>query len=400
MGKPNNGLNAKFVEQVKRPGVYRDRLGLLLRVEPGGSKRWVLRTSVHGKRRDLGLGSARDLTLAKAREKRDEMRKEARAGRDPTAARKRPITFAEAAKLVHAERVKGFTNGKHKDQWINTLNTYAVPHIGKTLVSDIEPGDVLKVLSPIWLAIPETAKRVRQRIGVVLDWAAAEGYRPSNLVNAAHPVLKALPKQPRRKQHHPAVPWRAVPAFLVKVRGCASTDAVRYALEFLLLNAARTKEVRLATWAEIDLEAACWTRPASHMKAKVEHRVPLSDQAVQLLREVRARWPNSRLVFPGRYGKQPLTDMAMLMLMRRLKVASDVAGKTAVPHGLRSSFRDWGGDNRRDRDLLEAQLAHELENDTESAYARSDLFEQRKPLMQAWADFCCGPVKGGDDATG
>jgi integrase len=386
----SNRLTVKFVEQVKTPGVYRDGKGLLLRVEPSGSKRWVLRTNVKKKRRDLGLGSARDLTLAQARDKAGDMRKAARAGRDPTAERNASITFAEAAKLVHAERVKGFTNGKHKDQWINTLTTYALPTMGKKLVSEIEPADVLKVLTPIWLTKRETARRVRQRIGVVLDWAATEGYRPAHLVNAAQPVTKALPKQSRRQRHHPAVPWRDVPAFLVKVRECPSGDAVRYALEFLLLNAARTKEVRLAAWSEIDLEAKCWTRPAQHMKAKLAHRVPLSDQAVQLLKEVRARWPNSRLLFPGRDLKRPLTDMAMLMLMRRLKQL-DEHSAVAVPHGLRSSFRDWGGDNRHDRDLLEAQLAHELENNTESAYARSDLFEQRQPLMQAWADYCtCG----------
>jgi integrase len=397
MGKPNQ-LSAKFVEAVKTPGLYRDGLGLLLRVEPTGAKRWVLRTPVNGKRRDLGLGAVRDLTLAQARDKAADMRKAARDGRDPTAERKGSLTFAEAAKQAHAQRSKGFSNGKHNAQWITTLETYAFPTMGKKLVSDIEPADVLKVLSPIWLEIPETARRVRQRIGVVLDWASTEGYRPAHLVNAAQPVTKALPKQPRRKKHHPAVPWRDAPKFLVKVRECPSTDAVRYALEFLLLTAARTKEVRLATWSEIDLEAACWTRPAAHMKAKVPHRVPLSAQAVQLLREVRARWPNCRLVFPGRYGKEPLTDMAMLMLMRRLKWL-DGHGNGCVPHGLRSTFRDWGGDNRHDRDLLEAQLAHELENDTESAYARSDLFDQRKPVMHAWADFCCGPVKGGDNAA-
>jgi integrase len=394
MGKPNQ-LTAKWVEQVKTPGVYRDGLGLLLRVEPSGAKRWVLRTTVNGKRRDLGLGSARDLTLAEARDKAFEMRKAARAGRDPTAGRKGAITFEEAAKQVHLERAKGFSNGKHKQQWMNSLNSYAVPIIGNKGVSEIEPSDVLKVVAPIWLTKSETARRVRQRIGVVLDWATTEGYRPPNLVNAAHPVTRALPKQPRRRRHYPAVPWRDVPAFLAKVRATPSTDAVRYALEFLLMTTSRTKEVRLARWSEIDLDGKCWTRPAQHMKAKEAHRVPLSDQAVQLLREVRARWPNSRLIFPGRFDKRPLTDMAMLMLMRRLKQL-DRHGNICVPHGLRSSFRDWGGDNRHDRDLLEAALAHELENKTEAAYARSDLLEQRRPLMQAWADHCRGDKGGGD----
>lgn len=230
---------------------------------------------------------------------------------------------------------------------------------------------------------------MRQRIAVVLDWAVTEGYCRQDLVNAAHPVTRGLPKQPKTKNHHPAVPWCDVPGFLVKVRATPSHESVRYALEFLLLTAARTSEVIKAHWSEIDLDGACWTVPADRMKAGIEHRVPLSDQAVQLLREVRARWPNGRLVFPGRYGRKPLTDMAMLMLMRRLKIQ-------AVPHGLRSSFRDWASETRKDRDLAEAALAHALPNKTGAAYARSHLFEQRRPLMQAWADFCCSNRDAGD----
>jgi len=344
----SNRLNAKYVEQVKSDGRYWDGGGLWLKVA-GGSKTWVLRTTVKGRRREFGLGSARAVTLKEARDKAFEMRKAARAGRDPTAERKGSITFKEAAEKVHAERSKAYRNAKHTLQWITSLRTYAFPIIGKQPVGDIEPGDVLKVLTPIWLKKPETARRVRQRIGVVLDWAATEGYRSQLAVNAAHPVRRGLPRQTRSKKHHPALPWCDVPAFLVKVRQTPSHEAVRYALEFLLLTAARTSEVIKATWSEIDLDARCWTRPAEHMKTKEEHRVPLSDQAVQLLREVRARWPNSRLLFPGRYGRQPLSDMAMLMLMRRLKLK----GK-AVPHGLRSSFRDWGAETRQDRDLLEA----------------------------------------------
>jgi len=388
VGKSNQ-LTAKFVAQVTTPGVYRDGLGLLLRVEPSGSKRWVLRTAVNKKRRDLGLGSARDLTLAQVREKAFEMRKAARTGRDPTAEHRQSISFKQAAEKVHAERIKGWRNGKHGAQWLATLKAYAMPVIGEKQVSEILPADVLRVLAPIWLKRPETARRVRQRIGVVLDWAATEGYRSHLAVNAAHVVTRGLPRQPRAKKRHAALPWRDVPAFLIKVRATPSADAVRYALEFLLLTAGRTAEIINAAWSEIDLDEARWTVPAGRMKAGVEHRVPLSQQAVQLLHEVRARWPNSRLVFPGRHGRQPLSNMAMLMLMRRLKVK-------AVPHGLRSSFRDWASETRQDRDLAEAALAHTLSNKTEAACARSDLFDQRRPLMQAWADFCSG--KGVDDA--
>jgi integrase len=354
--------------------------------------RWVLRTVVKGKRRDLGLGSAKDVSLKHARDQAYQMRKAARAGRDPTADRKASsITFREAAKTLHGELLEGWRNGKHGAQWLTTLETYAFPAIGKKAVGEIDTADVHKVLAPIWLKRPETARRVRQRIGTVLDWSTTKGYRAQNMVNAADAVTRGLAKQPRSKKHHEALPWRDVPAFLVKVRATPSADSVRYALEFLLLTAARTSEVILATWSEVDLDAACWTRPAEHMKAKVEHRVPLSDQAVQLLREVRARWPNSRVVFPGRDLRKPLSNMALLMLMRRLEI-------TAVPHGLRSSFRDWASENRHDRDLAEAALAHVLPNKTEAAYARSDLFDQRRPLMQAWADFCTGKSKGADNA--
>lgn len=381
--RESNRLKATFVSQCRTPGIYPDGQGLLLRVEPSGSRRWVLRTSVRGKRVDIGLGSAREVSLREARDLADELRREARAGRHPAVkrreARGEAVTFKEAAEAVHAQREAGWKNGKHVAQWQTTLVTYAYPVIGAKPVAEIEPGDVLKVLSPIWLQKPETARRVRQRIRVVLDWAVAAGHRSQLLVNAADAVKIGLPRQPVRVQHHPAIPWREVPAFIATARQTPSTPVVRLGLEFLALTAARSGEVRGARWAEIDLDVAVWTVPAERMKGHRPHRVPLVPRAFEILSEARLLWPDSDLVFPGRSGK-PLSDMSFTMLMRRL-------GRSEVPHGLRSTFRDWAAESRWERDLAEAALAHVLSSKVEAAYQRSDLLEARRPMMEAWAAF-------------
>jgi len=299
---------------------------------------------------------------------------------------------------VHEQRKATWKNGKHTDQWLNTLKTYAYPKLGNKPVGDIEPAHVLEVLMPIWLIKRETASRVRQRIGVVLDWATTAGYRSPLAVNAAHAVKAALPTQKRRAKHHPALPWAVAPEFVRAVRHSANQEGVRLALEFLTLTAARTTEVIEGTRSEVDLEAKVWTVPAGRMKGEREHRVPLSDQAVSVLKTAFARWPNSRFLFCGRYPKQPLSNQAMLMLMRRMGLKA-TCGRIAVPHGLRSSFRDWVADNRRqDRDLAEVALSHVLDDKTEAAYQRSDLLEQRRGLMQAWADYCAGKPAAGKDA--
>ena len=379
-------LNAKFVETVRAAGVYRDKgnPGLLLRVEPSGAKRWVLRTTLHGQRRDYGLGSARDVSLREARDEAATLRRSARSGHDPAeqrrAAKRVRLSFEAAAEKVHAEREGLWRNAKHCAQWIATLRTYAFPSIGKVAVGDVQAADVLKVLSPIWITKPETARRVRQRIGVVLDWATTAGHRSGLAVNAAHAVRGGLPKQARRTRHHPAVPWRGIPIFVKQLREVPSTEAVRFALEFTLLTAARTGETIGARWPEIDLEGRTWTVPAERMKGHRIHRVPLSEPAMQILQACRERWPDSKFVFPGRDENGPLSNMALLMLMRRL-------GRKEVPHGLRSSFRDWAADNRKDRDLAEAALAHALANKVEAAYRRSDLFDSRRELMVQWASF-------------
>ena len=385
----SNSLTARFVDTVGTAGTYRDKgnPGLFLRVEATGSKRWVLRTTIRGKRRDIGLGSARDVSLLEARDQAAALRRAARTGGDPVearrAAKRERLSFAEAAEMVHAERVTTWRSSKHGKQWIATLRVHVFPLIGRMSVGEVEPADVLRVLSPIWLIRPETARRIRQRIEVVLDWATTAGHRSSLTVNAAHAVRAGLPKQPRHRRHHRAIPWREVPAFILKVRATPSTESVRFALEFLLLTAARTSEVLGATWREIDLDSASWTIPAERMKAGHEHRVPLAQPALQILRECRERWPTSTFVFPGRSEAKPLSNMALLMLMRRLE-------RKEVPHGLRSSFRDWAAETRQDRELAEAALAHSLRDRTEAAYRRSDLLEARRDLMAQWATFVSG----------
>jgi integrase len=214
----------------------------------------------------------------------------------------------------------------------------------------------------------------------------AAGHRPHLSVNAADAVRAGLPKQPRDQQHHRAIAWIKIPRFVAQVRGTRSFEAVRLALEFLVLTAARTGEVLHATWSEVDFDSATWTIPAARMKAKRDHRVPLSQSAMQVLIECRALWPASKFVFPGRYDGTPLSSTSLLMLMRRLDYKE-------VPHGLRSSFRDWAADNRKDRDLAEAALAHSLPDRTEAAYRRSDLFDLRRTLMEEWAEFAAGHSK-------
>jgi integrase len=422
MARPTNKLNAKEVEAVvkdSRQGRYEDGGGLRLQVV-GGSAVWVWRGMVRGKRVELGIGSARNVTLKDARDRAHDMREAAAAGGDPRSERKGGLTFAEAAKQVHKLKAEGWSEGKHQTQWLSRLETHAFPVLGKKLVSEIEPGDVHDVLAPIWLRKAETGRRVKQAIGEIFDWAAVKNYRPANLVNPATPVTRGLNKQNDVVKHHPAVPWRHVPAFLVKVHESPSYDSPRWALEFMLLTAARTKEIRLAEKAEIDFEARCWNKPAEHMKGKKgkrrPHSVPLSDQAIELLRDVFKRWPNSKLLFPGRDLKSPLSLMALDMLMRRLPdVPSDTPGRAAVPHGLRSSFKDWSRQpgnkpavtpdgkpdktQRWDDDLSEDALAHIEPDMTKRAYSREELCDARAPMMQAWANYCTGkPAAAGKPA--
>lgn len=378
---PVNALTAVGVKKATKPGRYADGNGLYLVVDPTGAKRWVLRVVVKGKRRDIGLGGVSTVSLADARVEAMRLRGMARKGGDPLAERRKEKkvipTFQEAAETVHRAHEKSWKNAKHRDQWINTLREYVFPHFGEKLVSEVDTAEVLSALNPIWLAKPETARRVRQRIKAVLDWAKAARHRSGD--NPATDIHKVLPKQPRQHEHHAALPYSQVPAFIRKLHKSDCTESAKLAFEFMILTAARTGEVVQAKWSEIDLQAKTWTIPAARMKAHKEHRVPLSPRCVEILKAAR-QLSDGDYVFPGR-RKGHLSNMAFLMTLRRM-------GLDVTAHGFRSSFRDWAAERTNfPREVAEAALAHVVEDKVEAAYRRTDLFDRRRQLMTTWAAF-------------
>ena len=377
-------------------GKYEDGGGLRLVVSPSGAKKWVLRFTIEGSRREMGLGSFPDVGLAEAREKATVHRKRARAGIDPIAARqsetKSVPTFTTcAAQYIRAHRA-GWRNAKHARQWARTLKTYARPAIGAKLVDGVTTEDVLKILSPIWTAKTETAKRVQGRIENILDFAAARKYRdPLNPARWRGHLDKLLPKPSlvRKVIHHPAMSHSDVPAFMEELSGNSSVSAL--ALRFLILTATRSSEVLQAKWAEIDLETAVWSIPAERMKAGREHRVPLSTSAMDTLESLPRREGNP-YVFPGARRGRPLSNMALLQLMRSMGYGADGLRGDYVPHGFRSSFRDWCGEvSSFPPDVAEMALAHVIRNKVEAAYRRGDLFDKRCEMMESWADYLGRP---------
>ena len=374
------------------PGKYEDGGGLRLVVSPTGAKKWVLRYASQGKRREMGLGRYPDVGLADARTQALQGRRQVATGVDPIEARRvipetRPVFTTCAARYIRAHR-HSWRNAKHTRQWVRTLKTYARPVIGATRVDAIETEDMLRILSPIWNTKTETAKRVQGRIENILDFAAAHHYcDPWHPARWRGHLDKLLPKPSRVKRvtHHPAMPHPEVAAFLGELSGTRSVSAL--ALQFLILTATRTSEVLQAQWVEVDRPGALWTIPASRMKTRREHRVPLSDAALAVLDEL-PHMPGHPYVFRGaRYGR-PLSNMALLQLMRHLGYGAAGARGPCVPHGFRSSFRDWSGEvSSFPRDVAEMALAHVVENKVEAAYRRGDLFAKRRQMMQAWADY-------------
>lgn len=374
------------------PGKYEDGGGLRLVVSDAGAKKWVLRFTIDGKRREMGLGSFPDVGLADARDKATEHRKQAKNGIDPIEARqpkpeKTPTFTTCAARYIRAHR-RGWRNPKHARQWVSTLKTYAQPVIGAKRVDTITSEDILKVLSPIWTTKTETAKRVQGRIENILDYAAAYKYRdPMNPARWRGHLDKLLPKPSRvtKVRHHPAMPYSEVPAFFTELSTNLSISAL--ALQFLILTATRTSEVLQAQWNEIDLDAAVWTVPAARMKGKRDHRVPLSEAAMTVLRALPRVHGNPHL-FPGARQGRPLSNLALLQLMRGMGYGAGGDRGDYVPHGFRSSFRDWSGEvSSFPRDVAEMALAHVIENKVEAAYRRGDLFAKRRRMMQEWADY-------------
>lgn len=373
-------------------GKYEDGGGLRLVVAKSKAKKWVLRFTINGKRREMGLGGYPDVSLAEAREQAAKYRKQAKSGIDPiltrqAEAKKIPSFTSCAARYIRAHR-RGWKNAKHARQWVSTLKTYARPVIGEKPVDTVTTEDVLSILSPIWTTKTETAKRVQGRIENILDYAAAHKYRdPLNPARWRGHLDKLLPRPSRLKKvtHHPAMPYAEVPGFMAELSKNGSVSAL--ALQFLILTATRTNEVLQAQWQEIDLKNAIWTIPPERMKARREHRVPLSDAAMNILAAV-PKIEGNPFVFPGARHGRPLSNMALLQLMRGMGYGTKGDRENYVPHGFRSSFRDWsGGVSSFPRDVAEMALAHAIENKVETAYRRGDLFAKRRRMLQAWADY-------------
>ncbi len=386
-------LTALGVAKLKNPGMYGDGGGLWLQVTGAGGKSWIFRYTLRGKSREMGLGSAGTFTLAEARDKALTCRKLCYEGIDPIEMRRgqrqeaaieaaKAITFRTCAEGYIEAHKAGWRNDKHAGQWTATLATYAYPVFGDLPVQAIDTGLVLKALQAIWTSKPETATRVRGRIESVLDWAATQGYRRSeNPARWKGHLANLLPKRSkvRKVEHHAALPFKEVPAFLKKVGEQPGIAAKLMA--FTILTAARTGEALGARWSEIDLEARIWTVPAERMKAGAEHRVPLSSGVMGILAEMQGL--DDTFVFPGGRRGKPLSNMAMLVLLRRMK------REDLTVHGFRSSFRDWASETTDfPSEVVEMALAHTVESKVERAYRRGDLFEKRRELMAAWATHC------------
>ncbi len=398
-------LSAAFVRSASDPGTYIDGNGLMLKVDKSGAKRWVQRLVVDGKRVDIGLGSASLVTLAEARGMAFDNRRVARSGGDPRPEKAVcPPTFSEAMEKVLARKDAEFSNDKHRAQWRSTLEKYAVPILGRAKVSAIEPSDILRVLTqevadgsgPLWEARTETATRLRRRIEAVLAWATVAGHRsgdnPARWKSNLDHMLPA-PSKISETTHHPALALNDAPRWwrqLSRREGMAPL-----ALSLLSLTWARSGEVRSMEWSEVDLGQALWIVPEAKMKMGREHRVPLPPQALELLRAV-PRIRHSSLVFPAPRGGM-LSDMSLSACMKRMH-QSDVengdggffdyrSGRPAVPHGLRSTARDWAAERGYERDLAELALAHNVGEAAERAYRRTDMLERRRAMLSDWADF-------------
>ena len=377
-------LTKKLVENLG-PGRHGDGAGLYLVVDPSGARRWIVRVTVKGQknrkgaplRTDFGLGGADIVTLNQARERALEYRRMAKTGLNPRLNAQREIpTFEEISRQVHIDRLPTWKNEKHGQQWVNTLRDYAFPKIARMPIDSIGQPEVLMCLAPIWTVKPETAKRLAQRIKIVLDVAKSKGFRSGKNPVTAVRDARVLPTVKAKPQHHDAMPWQDVPAFFAELDGRSATAAK--ALQFTILTASRTSEVLDMTWPEVNFDARLWTVPPNRMKGGKAHRVPLTDEMLAILEPLKA--VASDYVFEGQKRHKPLSNMSMLMLLRRM-------GRDGFTvHGFRSSFRDWASEAANaPRELAEAALAHQVGSDVERAYARSDLLERRRALMENWA---------------
>jgi integrase len=388
-------LTPLAVGKLTKPGYYGDGAGLWLQVSPSGSKSWIFRFTLAGKQREMGLGAVHTVNLTEARAKAKECRQLLLEGKDPLDARRsikqaealeraKAMTFDQCATAYISAHRSGWKNEKHIGQWENTLEAYASPIIGALPVAEVDTALVVKVLGPIWETKTETATRLRGRIEKILDWATVSKYRQGE--NPARwrghlENLLANPNKIAKVAHHPALLWREIGGFMGELRKQIGTAA--RALEFTILTAARSGEVRGATWAEIDLDAGLWVVPAERIKMGKEHRVPLTASAIALLKELPRE---GELVFPGAKENAALSDMSLTAVLRRMK-RTDI-----TVHGFRSTFRDWCAESTNfPREVCEHALAHSLPDKVEAAYRRGDLLDKRVQLMKAWADYCARP---------
>ena len=418
MAKKVERLTALQVEKAKAPGLYPDGAGLYLRVGRGGAKSWAFRFMLAGKAREMGLGGLSKVSLADARKKAVDARLLLSDGKDPLTAKSerraaqrveaaRSMTFDDCAEAYIKAHAPGWSNPKHCQQWENTLTTYVTPVFGSVAVADVDVAMVTKVIEPVWSTKPETASRLRGRIEAVLDWAKARQFRiGENPARWRGHLDQLLPKKSkvRKVRHHPALPYDELGAFMQDLRTQEGIAAA--ALEFLILTVGRTTEVIEARWREI--ESKVWTVPPERMKGDREHRVPLTSAALAVLGRMRAQ--GGDFIFPGLKPGKSLSNMAMLNLIGRMNGDRREAGlllyvdpklndAEATPHGFRSTFKDWARERTNfQAELSEAVLAHAIGDKTEAAYARGDLFEKRRRMMEVWAEFCAEPsTTSGDD---
>lgn len=423
MPKVAEELSALDVKRLTHPGGKRNALlsvggvpGLYMQITPKGGRSWVLRVKVGALRRDIGLGGFPGVTLSQARDKAREARAKIESGIDPVeerkaakaalvAAQRRGLTFADAVDKALAAKLNAFKNAKHRQQWENTLATYATPDLGKMLVQDITTQDVLRVLQPLWMEKTETASRLRGRIEAVLSWATVAGHRTGDNPARWAGNLKELlppPSKVATEGNHPALALDDAPRWFAALQAREGFGA--RALEFATLTATRSQEVRGATWDEIDLDKALWIIPGARMKMGKEHRIPLPTRAVAML-EVLPRLKDNPLVFPAARGGQ-LSDMTLSATMKRMHKADIIEGgagfldrvskRPAVPHGLRSTFRDWVAERTAyPGDMAEVALAHKISNAVEASYRRGDMIEKRRRMMADWAHFVGGKTQGG-----
>lgn len=379
--RPEKALTAQFVRTVQEAGKYFDGHGLYLRVEPNGSRFWVQRITIRGKRCELGLGSPLLVPLVEARARAIENRKLAREGGDPLQAKRVArsiLTFEEASKRAHAELLHTWKNPKDRAAFLSSLEAHIFQKIGKTLVPDVTSADIRQLILAARITAPEVARKLIYRISAVFKWAVAEGMRKDN---PARSDALALPRPEARRSHRKALPHDEVADCITAIQSSRASASTKTALELLVLTAVRSGEVRNAVWSEIDLNAKVWEIPAERMKMKRPHRIPLSSRAVTVLTEAKGLDDGSGLVFPGTKQGRPLSDMTLSKLVKELGFDADV-------HGFRTSFRTWAQERTNfPREVAEAALAHVVGDAVEQAYARSDVFDKRRKMMDAWSAY-------------